>query len=89
MSEHENSSVKSFPASSHRTTEKKRRVPKEDDEGYTSDLISRARSCARNDKFIILGLSETRRAANLYKCKSRSRNVLPFLSFQLRGSERA
>lgn len=51
----ENSSVKSFPASSHRTTEKKKRVAKENDEKYTSDLISRARSCARNDKFIILG----------------------------------
>jgi len=64
---------------------KKRRVAKEDDEGYTSDLISRARSCARIDKFIILGQSETHRAASLYKCKSRSRNVLPFLSFRLRG----
>jgi len=67
---------------------KKRRVAKKDDEGYTSDLISRAHSCARTDKFIILGQSETRRAASLYKCKSRSRNVLPFLSFRLRGPER-
>lgn len=69
-----------FPCFISLNDRKKRKVAKEDEvEGYTSDLISCARSCARNDKFIILRLSETCRAANLYKCKSRSRNVLPFL----------